>query len=193
MEHVKALAWLPAYIFDSKILQQAVSLWNWCINENADCEVPLFINIVQALNWTTKKQRGLFSSRLNLKDPWTCKFQYAPSDKESKRRISELATNVFFPHVIWFRFLHSHFETSRHTSPDIFWMYVRLTQLVCEYGQSHMSHHPLAREGIFTIINLGMKLLLGRKLDLLFDFKIRAMLFDLAFNWFSLPPMYVID
>lgn len=112
---------------------------------------------------------------------------YAPSDKAIRDSNVRVASFLFSPHVIWIKFLSSRFYAIRHRSRHLVNMFIRLLQE--SFQNSHlMSTHSLAGYSRFQLLRLGLKMLQSCRMEALAEHKFRSLVYDAAFNWFSLTP-----
>lgn len=108
-----------------------------------------------------------------------------PSDKAICDSNHRVANFLFSPHATWIKFLSSRFYSIRHRSKHLVNMLVRLLQE--SFQNAHlMSTHALSRSVRFQFLSLGMKILQSTRMEALAEHKFRALVYDCAFNWFSL-------
>lgn len=126
---------------------------------------------------------GLYSS----KHPFVAKMTNDPSDKAMVDSSHRVASFLFSPHMSWIKFLSSRFYSIRHRSKHLVNMFVRMLQE--SFQNAHlMSTHALARSVRFQLLLLGTKVLQSTRMEALAEHKFRSLVFDCAFNWFSLEP-----
>ncbi|KAF7723837.1 phosphatidylinositol-4- kinase [Apophysomyces ossiformis] len=180
---------IPVYLFTPEALDIATSVWNWILVERPETEKRLMVEMLGMWSWAQKHRKGLFSPILNVKHPFVSKMTYVPSDKAIRDSNQKAAVFLFSPHVTWTKFLSSRFYAIRHRSKHLVNMFVRLLQE--SFQNAHlMSTHPLARYARFQLLRLGMKILQSTKMEALAEHKFRTLVYDAAFNWFSLEPRW---
>ncbi|KAG0095832.1 phosphatidylinositol-4- kinase [Podila epicladia] len=188
-ELVKMIAWIPIYLFTPDSLKIGTSVWNWLITEKPNVEKRLMSEVAAGWTWACRHQKGLFSPLLDSEDPFRVRMEYAPSDKKARQRSYKIASYLFSPHVIWIEFLSSRFQATRYGNRDMVDMFTRLLQLTFGDGFK-MSTHPLAREGRFQLLLLGLRLIQSNRMEALVEYKIRSALYLSALSWFELSPRW---
>ncbi|KAG0335098.1 phosphatidylinositol-4- kinase [Podila horticola] len=188
-ELVKMIAWIPIYLFTPDSLKIGTSVWNWLITEKPNVEKRLMSEVAAGWSWACRHQKGLFSPLLDSEDPFRARMEYAPSDKKARQRSYKIASYLFSPHVIWIEFLSSRFQATRYGNRDMVDMFTRLLQLTFDDGFK-MSTHPLAREGRFQLLLLGLRLIQSNRMEALVEYKIRSALYLSALSWFELSPRW---
>ncbi|KAF9585748.1 phosphatidylinositol-4- kinase [Lunasporangiospora selenospora] len=186
---VKMIAWIPIYLFTPDSMKIGTSVWNWLITEKPAAEKRLMSEVASGWAWATRHQKGLFSPLLDSTDPFRVKMEYAPSDKKARQKSYKIASYLFAPHVIWIEFLSSRFQATRYGSRDMVDIFTRLIQLTFDTGFK-MSTHPLAREGRFQLILLGLRLIQSNRMEALVEYKVRSALYMAALSWFELSPRW---
>ncbi|CAG8502818.1 1116_t:CDS:10, partial [Ambispora leptoticha] len=186
---IQYVVWIPVYIFTPESMKLATQIWSWIITENAVFEKRIMVEIVNSWVWALRHRKGLFSSALDVKDPFVNKMLYAPSDKKTRDKTYQMSNYLFGPHIIWIQFLSSRFQAVRYRSPEIVTLYLRLFQITLDACDS-MSNHALSREARFEILLLGFKVLQSNRMEALIEYQFRSRLFRAAFAWFSLPPRW---
>ncbi|KAI1320618.1 phosphatidylinositol-4- kinase [Mortierella claussenii] len=186
---VKMIAWIPIYLFTPDSMKIGTSVWNWLITEKPAVERRLMSEVASGWAWATRHQKGLFSPLLDSEDPFRVRMEYAPSDKKARQKSYKIASYLFAPHVIWIEFLSSRFQATRYGSGDMVDMFTRLLQLTFDTGYK-MSTHPLAREGRFQLILLGLRLIQSNRMEALVEYKVRSALYLAALSWFELSPRW---
>ncbi|KAI1302141.1 phosphatidylinositol-4- kinase [Mortierella claussenii] len=186
---VKMVAWIPIYLFTPDSLKIGTSVWNWLITEKPEVEKRLMTEIATGWDWACRHQKGLFSSLLDSEDPFRVRMEYAPTDKKARQKSYKIASYLFAPHVIWIEFLSSRFQATRYRNQDMVDTFTRLLQLTL--GNAYkMSTHPLAREGRFRLLLLGLCLLQNHCLEAFIEYKLRSALYLSALAWFELSPRW---
>ncbi|ORZ23678.1 hypothetical protein BCR41DRAFT_302120 [Lobosporangium transversale] len=186
---VKMVAWIPIYLFTPDSLKIGTSVWNWLITEKPEVEKRLMSEVAAGWEWACRHQKGLFSPLLDSEDPFRVRMEYAPTDKKARQKSYKVASYLFTPHVIWIEFLSSRFQATRYNNRDIIDTFTRLLQLTFGNGYK-MSTHPLAREGRFQLLLLGLRLLQNNRLEALIEYKLRSVLYLSALTWFELAPRW---
>ncbi|KAF9207720.1 phosphatidylinositol-4- kinase [Haplosporangium sp. Z 27] len=188
-ELVKMIAWIPIYLFTPDSLKIGTSVWNWLITEKPDIEKRLMTEIASGWEWACRNKKGLFSPLLNSEDPFRVRMEYAPTDKKARQKSYKIASYLFTPHVIWIEFLSSRFQATRYRNRDIIDTFTRLLQLTFR-SDNKLSTHPLAREGRFQLLILGLRLLQSNRVEALVEYKLRSALYLSALSWFELAPRW---
>ncbi|KAG0035842.1 phosphatidylinositol-4- kinase [Podila clonocystis] len=186
---VKMIAWIPIYLFTPDSLKIGTSVWSWLITEKPCVEKRLMAEVTAGWAWTSRHQKGLFSPLLDSEDPFRVRMEYAPSDKKARQKAYKVATYLFAPHVIWIEFLSSRFQATRYGNRDMVDIITRLLHLTFDHGFK-MSTHPLAREGRFQLILLGLRLLQTNRMEALIEYRVRSALYKAALSWFELSPRW---
>ncbi|KAG0256287.1 phosphatidylinositol-4- kinase [Actinomortierella ambigua] len=186
---VKMIAWIPVYLFTPDSLKIGTSVWNWLITEKPVVEKRLMSEIAAAWSWACRHEKGLFSPLLNSEDPFRVRMEYAPSDKKARQKAYKIASYLFAPHLIWIEFLSSRFQATRYGNKDIVDIMTRLILLTFDTGVQ-MSTHPLAREGRFQLVLLGLRLLQSNRMEALVEYKVRSAVYLAALSWFELSPRW---
>ncbi|KAF9148200.1 phosphatidylinositol-4- kinase [Linnemannia schmuckeri] len=186
---VKMIAWIPIYLFTPDSMKIGTSVWNWLITEKPAVEKRLMSEVASGWAWASRHQKGLFSPLLDSEDPFRARMEYAPSDKKARQKSYKIASYLFAPHVIWIEFLSSRFQATRYGNRDMVDIFTRLLQLTFDTGYK-MSTHPLAREGRFQLILLGLRLIQTNRMEALVEYKIRSALYLAALSWFELSPRW---
>lgn len=114
---------------------------------------------------------------------------YTPSDKAVRDSNHRIATFLFTPHISWIKFLSSRFYAIRHRSKHLVNMFIRLLQDSFQ-NASLMSTHSLARYARFSLLRLGLKVLQSTRLEALAEYKLRSLVYDAAFDWFTQNPKW---
>jgi len=186
---VKMIAWIPIYLFTPDSMKIGTSVWNWLITEKPAVEKRLMSEVASGWAWASRHQKGLFSPLLDSEDPFRVRMEYAPSDKKARQKSYKIASYLFAPHVIWIEFLSSRFQATRYGNRDMVDLFTRLLQLTFDSGYK-MSTHPLAREGRFQLILLGLRLIQSNRMEALVEYKVRSALYLAALSWFELSPRW---
>jgi phosphatidylinositol 4-kinase len=180
---------IPVHIFTPESLEIGTDVWNWILVERPDIEKRLMVEVLNMWSWAQRYRKGLFSSRMDSKHPFVSRMTYAPSEKATIDKNNRAMSLLFTPHVTWIKFLTSRFYAIRHRSKPLISMLVRLLQDT--FHNSHlMSTHPFARLPRFQLLFLGMKILHSSQMEALAEYRFRSLVYDSAFNWFSLAPKW---
>ena len=131
--------------------------------------------------------RIALSSDCRPVDPMHQKMKYEPSTKPSQSVLQRNAHKAFTAQKEWIRFLIDRFETISMRNIDIVHIYLRMLQLAFK-RHSLLSHHPLVRDALFGLLQLGFKVLRLCGLDALCEQKFRSQLYSMAFSWFASDP-----
>ncbi|CAG8472314.1 2360_t:CDS:10 [Dentiscutata erythropus] len=187
---VHFIVWIPVYLFSPDSIKLGTEIWNWIINEKPIFEHRIMVEIADGWSWSVRNHRGLFSSALNMKDPFVNKMQYAPTDKATRDKNYKLAKDIFEPHLVWIQFLSGRFQAFRYRSNELVYLYVRLFQMTFDNCEHH-SNHSLSREGRFQILIIGFRILQSNRMEASIEHKFRLRIYKTAFSWFSLSPKWV--
>ena len=187
---IRYLVRIPVHMFTPESMDVGTAVWNWMLVERADVEKRLMVEMLSMWHWAQKHRKGLFSPVLNAKHPFVSKMTNDPSDKAVCDSSHRVASYLFTPHQTWIKFLSSRFYSIRHRSRHLVNMFVRLLQE--SFQSAHlMSTHALARPVRFQLLLLGTKILQSTRMEALAEHKFRSLVYECAFNWFSLEPRYV--
>lgn len=186
---IRHLVHIPVLIFTPESLDIGTTVWNWMLVERPEVENKLMIEMMSMWSWAQRHRKGLFSPLLNVKHPFVSKMTYAPSDKAIRDSNHRIATFLFTPHITWIKFLSSRFYAIRHRSKHLVNMFIRLLQDSFQ-NASMMSTHSLARYARFSLLRLGLKVLQSTRLEALAEYKLRSLVYDAAFDWFSQNPKW---
>ncbi|KAI9593558.1 hypothetical protein BDF19DRAFT_448167 [Syncephalis fuscata] len=179
----------PVAVFTPESMRAATSVWLWlCL---ARPEIEPFLAVKISLCWSEmlRGRKGIFSESYNLTDPMITKMHYAPSEKNPRYRQNRMAIRAFAAHTIWIKFFANHFEVVRMRSQDLVRFFTN-TLIVTFYNRQTFSNHPLAREPIFRLIRLGLRVLERANIDVVCEYRFRSLLYNAAFVWFSGPPKW---
>ncbi|ORX46095.1 hypothetical protein DM01DRAFT_1339741 [Hesseltinella vesiculosa] len=186
---IRYLVRIPVLLFTPESLELGTSVWNWVLVERPEVENRLMVEMLTMWSWAQKHRKGLFSPALNAKHPFEAKMTYAPSDMAIRDSNVRVATFLFSPHNTWIKFLSSRFYAIRHRSKHLVNMFMRLLQE--SFQNAHlMCTHSLAAYPRFLLLRLGLKMLQSCRLEALAEHKFRSLVYDTAFNWFSLQPRW---
>ncbi|KAI8369570.1 uncharacterized protein BYT42DRAFT_503440 [Radiomyces spectabilis] len=186
---VSYLVKIPVYIFSPESLIIGTDVWNWVIVERPDIEKRLMVEMLSMWSWAQRHRKGLYSPMLNTKHPFLTRMTYTPSEKSTREKTNRAIHVLFSPHITWIKFLTSRFYAIRHRSRYLVNMFIRLLQESFQ-NASLMSTHPLARQPLFQLLFLGLKVLQSTRMEALAEYKFRTLVYDAAFNWFSLAPRW---
>ncbi|KAI9262886.1 hypothetical protein EDC94DRAFT_88967 [Helicostylum pulchrum] len=186
---IRHLVHIPALMFTPESLDIGTTVWNWMLVERPEVENKLMIEMMSMWSWAQRHRKGLFSPLLNVKHPFVSKMTYTPSDKAIRDSNHRIATFLFTPHISWIKFLSSRFYAIRHRSKHLVNMFIRLLQDSFQNADM-MSTHSLARYARFSLLRLGLKVLQSTRLEALAEYKLRSLVYDAAFNWFSQTPKW---
>ncbi|KAI8996972.1 hypothetical protein BDB01DRAFT_769342 [Pilobolus umbonatus] len=186
---IRYLVHIPIKMFTPESIDIGTTIWNWMLVERPEIENKLMIEMMSMWSWAQRHRKGLFSPVLNTKHPFVSKMTYTPSDKAIRDSNHRIATFLFQPHNTWISFLSSRFYAIRHRSKHLVNMFIRL--LHESLSNAHlMSNHSLSRYTRFSLLKFGLKILQSTRLEALTEYKLRSVLYDAAFDWFSQPPKW---
>ncbi|UZJ55413.1 hypothetical protein CBS101457_004733 [Exobasidium rhododendri] len=180
---------IPIRIFTPSAISTASHVWNWIIGERPVVETKIMVEITLGWSTTVKERKGLFSQSHTSKHPLTQKTEMSPSDRIAITKERERATRQFMPHLTLVQLISSRFEAFRYRDPSMVLAIVRLLQRSAA-AINTMSTHPLSREVRFALVLFGFKVIQSSRLDGLVEFQIRHALYQLAFDWFAVPPQW---
>ncbi|CAO0794100.1 unnamed protein product [Mucor circinelloides] len=186
---IRHLVHIPVLMFTPESLDIGTTVWNWMLVERPEVENKLMIEMMSMWGWAQRHRKGLFSPLLNVKHPFVSKMTYSPSDKAVRDSNHRIATFLFTPHISWIKFLSSRFYAIRHRSKHLVNMFIRLLQDSFQ-NANLMSTHSLARYARFSLLRLGLKVLQSTRLEALAEYKLRSLVYDAAFDWFSQNPKW---
>ncbi|CEP08014.1 hypothetical protein [Parasitella parasitica] len=186
---IRHLVHIPVLMFTPESLEIGTTVWNWMLVERPKIENKLMVEMMGMWGWAQRHRKGLFSPLLNVKHPFVSKMTYTPSDKATRDSNHRIANFLFTPHITWIKFLSSRFYAIRHRSKHLVNMFIRLLQDSFRDADK-MSTHSLARYARFSLLRLGLKVLQSTRLEALAEYKLRSLVYDAAFNWFTESPKW---
>ena len=185
---VHHLVGIPFAVFTKQAIKLGISLWMGVIKENPRMESRILIEIAGNWEGTLQRRKGLFDLRLQHPDPFYCKHDFAPSDKEYITTRQQHAYNLIAPHFRLIQFLSSHFNATRLGSVHVQRAYYRLISSTLVFLRGTPGH-PLARETYFHVALLGLKILqYSTEIDACAQWTLRDKILSAALHWFCLPP-----
>ncbi|KAL9588445.1 MAG: hypothetical protein Q9203_002750 [Teloschistes exilis] len=185
---VHHLVGIPFATFTKQSIKLGISLWLGVINENPPMESRILIEIAERWEGTVRNRIGAFSSKLQHRDPFYLKEEFAPSDKTSLSDRQQDAHNMIAPHLRILQFLQSHFNATRLGSPHTQKIFQRLIRTSCE-ALRHTAGHPLAREMHFQLVLFGLHVLrYSNDLDQVARWRLKDTILSAALSWFSHQP-----
>ncbi|KAI9260780.1 hypothetical protein BY458DRAFT_439897 [Sporodiniella umbellata] len=186
---IQYIVTIPVQIFTVESIEIGVDAWTWILIERSDIEERLMTEISNMWSWAQRHRKGLFSPALNSKHPFVVAMTYAPSDKSIIEKNNRAVSLLLTPHTVWIKFLTSRFYTFRHRSKSLVRILTNL--LVCTFNNTHlMSTHSSARLLRFQLLFLGLKVLQSAKMEALSEHQFRSLVYQSAFDWFSLSPKW---
>ncbi|KAI8581455.1 hypothetical protein K450DRAFT_233176 [Umbelopsis ramanniana AG] len=183
---IRNIVRIPVQIFSPDSMHIGTAVWDWIVVERPDFETLLMVEMLSMWNWCQRHRRGLFSPVLNCQNPFVSRMTYTPSDKAIRQKNCKVANYLFAPHMTWIYFLSSRFHAISHRNKQLVNMFIRLIQ---ESMQNFhlLSTHPLSRMGRFQLLVLAVRMLQGNRMEALQEYKFRHLLYQTAFNWFTMP------
>jgi phosphatidylinositol 4-kinase len=183
---IRNIVRIPVQIFSPDSMHIGTAVWDWIVVERPDFETLLMVEMLSMWNWCQRHRRGLFSPVLNSQHPFVSRMTYTPSDKAIRQKNSQVANYLFAPHMTWIYFLSSRFHAIAHRNKQLVNLFIRLIQ---ESMQNFhlLSTHPLSRMGRFQLLVLAVRMLQANRMEALQEYKFRHLLYQTAFNWFTLP------
>lgn len=184
------LVTIPFAIFTKQSIKLGVSLWLGVINENPKLESRLLTEIAQQWEFTLARKVGLFSPSLNHIDPFFLKEEFAPSELEALSKKKQLVHDILSPHARLLQFFVSHFNATRHGSPDIQRVFLRMLSLTLD-AMKQCASHPMARELRFAIILFGLRILkTSTTLKPAEQWRLKEKLLSAGLSWFRYSPRW---
>ncbi|KAF4446612.1 phosphatidylinositol 4-kinase [Fusarium austroafricanum] len=181
---------IPFALFTKQSINLGVSLWLGVINENPRQESRLLNEIVQQWEFTLTRKVGLFSPTLNHVDPFFLKEEFAPSELEAMAKKKQLVHDILSPHTRLLQFFASHYNATRHGSPDIQKVFLRMLDLTLE-AMKQSATHPMAREIRFQIILFGLRVLRSSTtLKPAAQWKLKERILTAGLSWFRSSPKW---
>ncbi|PWN34264.1 uncharacterized protein FA14DRAFT_161716 [Meira miltonrushii] len=180
---------IPLLSFTPSAISTASHVWTWIIGERPSLETKIMVEITIGWGLTIKERRGLFSRKMDYRHALLEKTEMTPSDRVATTKEREEASRQFTPHLTLIQLLSSRFEAFRYRDPSMVLALVRLVQRTGS-ATDQMSRHPLSREVRFSIVLFGLRLLQGSRLDGLLEYQLRTSLYDMALDWFAIPPQW---
>ncbi|KAF4978938.1 hypothetical protein FZEAL_4776 [Fusarium zealandicum] len=181
---------IPFALFTKQSIKLGVSLWLGVMNENPRLEPKLLNEIAQQWEFTLARKVGLFSPTLNHVDPFFMKEEFAPSELEALAKKKQLVHDILAPHLRLLQFFASHFNATRHGSPDIQRVFLRTLDLTLD-AMKQCATHPMAREIRFQIVLFGLRVLRASStLKPAAQWKLKEKLLSAGLSWFRYAPKW---
>ncbi|RSL59821.1 hypothetical protein CEP54_007127 [Fusarium duplospermum] len=181
---------IPFALFTKQSIKLGVSLWLGVMNENPRLEPKLLNEIAQQWEFTLTRKVGLFSPTLNHIDPFFLKEEFAPSELDALAKKKQLVHDILSPHVRLLQFFASHFNATRHGSPDIQRVFLRMLDLTLD-AIKQSATHPMAREIRFSIVLFGLRVLrTSNTLKPGAQWRLKERLLTAGLAWFKYCPKW---
>ncbi|KAL6403051.1 Phosphatidylinositol 4-kinase stt4 [Ilyonectria robusta] len=181
---------IPFALFTKQSIKLGVSLWLGVINENPRLESKLLNEIVQQWEFTLARKVGLFSPALSHVDPFFLKEEFAPSELEALAKKKQVVHDILSPHTRLLQFFASHFNATRHGSPDTQKVFLRMLDLTLDAVKQSASH-PMAREIRFQIVLFGLRVLrASTTLKPTAQWRLKEKLLSAGLSWFKYSPRW---
>ncbi|KAK7430820.1 Phosphatidylinositol 4-kinase stt4 [Neonectria magnoliae] len=181
---------IPFALFTKQSIKLGVSLWLGVINENPRLESKLLNEIVQQWEFTLGRKVGLFSPALTHVDPFFLKEDFAPSELEALAKKKQVVHDILSPHARLLQFFASHFNATRHGSPDIQRVFLRMLDLTLDAVKQSASH-PMARELRFQIVLFGLRVLRSSTtLRPPAQWRLKEKILSAGLSWFRYSPRW---
>ncbi|KAL6357881.1 hypothetical protein LRP88_08058 [Fusarium phalaenopsidis] len=181
---------IPFALFTKQSIKLGVSLWLGVMNENPRLEPKLLNEIAQQWEFTLTRKVGLFSPTLNHIDPFFLKEEFAPSELDALAKKKQLVHDILSPHVRLLQFFASHFNATRHGSPDIQRVFLRMLDLTLD-AIKQSATHPMAREIRFSIVLFGLRVLrTSNTLKPGAQWRLKERLLTAGLAWFKYSPKW---
>ncbi|KAF4971059.1 hypothetical protein FSARC_2007 [Fusarium sarcochroum] len=181
---------IPFALFTKQSINLGVSLWLGVINENPRQESRLLNEIVQQWEFTLTRKVGLFSPTLSHIDPFILKEEFAPSELEALAKKKQLVHDILSPHTRLLQFFASHYNATRHGSPDIQKVFLRMLDLTLE-AMKQSATHPMAREIRFQIVFFGLRVLRSSTtLKPAAQWRLKERILTAGLSWFKSSPKW---
>ncbi|KAF4470103.1 phosphatidylinositol 4-kinase [Fusarium albosuccineum] len=181
---------IPFALFTKQSIKLGVSLWLGVMNENPRLEPKLLNEIAQQWEFTLTRKVGLFSSSLSHVDPFFLKEEFAPSELEALAKKKQLVHDILAPHARLLQFFASHFNATRHGSPDIQKVFLRMLDLTLD-SIKQSATHPMAREIRFQIVLFGLRVLrASTTLKATAQWRLKEKILSAGLAWFRNSPKW---
>ncbi|KPM45434.1 Phosphatidylinositol 4-kinase stt4 [Neonectria ditissima] len=181
---------IPFALFTKQSIKLGVSLWLGVINENPRLESKLLNEIVQQWEFTLGRKVGLFSPALTHVDPFFLKEDFAPSELEALAKKKQVVHDILSPHARLLQFFASHFNATRHGSPDTQRVFLRMLDLTLDAVKQSASH-PMARELRFQIVLFGLRVLRSSTtLRPTAQWRLKEKILSAGLSWFRYSPRW---
>lgn len=181
---------IPFALFTKQSIKLGVSLWLGVINENPKLESKLLNEIVQQWEFSLGRKVGLFSPILAHPDPFFMKEEFAPSELEALAKKKQIVHDILSPHTRVLQFFVSHFNASRHGSPDTQRVFLRMVDLTLDAIKQSASH-PMAREVRFQIVLFGLRVLRSSTtLKPAAQWRLKEKILSAGLSWFKHSPRW---
>ncbi|KAF7552189.1 hypothetical protein G7046_g7499 [Stylonectria norvegica] len=181
---------IPFALFTKQSIKLGVSLWLGVINENPRLESKILNEIVQQWEFTLARKVGLFSPALSHIDPFFLKEEFAPSELEQLAKKKMFVHDILSPHARLLQFFGSHFNATRHGSPDTQRVFLRMLDLTLDAVKQSTSH-PMAREIRFQIVLFGLRVLRSSTtIKPAAQWRLKEKLLTAGLSWFRHSPRW---
>ncbi|KAF5022236.1 hypothetical protein F66182_5721 [Fusarium sp. NRRL 66182] len=181
---------IPFALFTKQSINLGVSLWLGVINENPRLESKLLNEIAQQWEFTLARKVGLFSPTLSHVDPFFLKEEFAPSELEALAKKKQLVHDILSPHTRLLQFFASHYNATRHGSPDIQKVFLRMLDLTLD-AVKQSATHPMARDVRFQIVLFGLRVLRSSTaLKPAAQWRLKERLLSAGLSWFKSSPKW---
>ncbi|KAF2094163.1 hypothetical protein NA57DRAFT_47196, partial [Rhizodiscina lignyota] len=187
---VHHLVGIPFAAFTKQSIKLGISLWMGVIKENPRMEPRILVELADNWQNTVRKRMGFFNRNVKHKDPFYIKEEFAPSSREVIMKRQHQAYDHIAPHFRLVQFLSSHFNATRLGSRQIQRVYYRLMHITLD-AINDVMEHPLARETLFHIVLLGLRILqFGTDMDAADHWRLKDRILSAALSWFCMAPMW---
>ncbi|KAJ4173624.1 phosphatidylinositol-4- kinase [Fusarium falciforme] len=162
---------IPFALFTKQSIKLGVSLWLGVMNENPRLEPKLLNEIAQQWEFTLARK-------------------FAPSELDALAKKKQLVHDILSPHVRLLQFFASHFNATRHGSPDIQRVFLRMLDLTLD-AIKQSATHPMAREIRFSIVLFGLRVLrTSNTLKPGAQWRLKERLLSAGLAWFKYSPKW---
>jgi phosphatidylinositol 4-kinase A len=187
---VQNLVNIPFEVFTKDSIKLGISLWLGVIHENPRMEPRILTEVAQAWEKTITRKVGMFSPHFRHPDPFYVKQEFAPSDKASLLKQTQVAQNTISPHLRVLQFFESHFNAIRLGSANTQRTFIRMISQTL-IGLQSIQGHPLTREIHMRVVLFGLRILrFNTCLTKVAQWRLKDQILSAGLRWFKQPPAW---
>ena len=117
---------LPITAFTPLSIAAGVDAWTWLLRQRPEAEIAVLGEISAGWLETIRKEKGMFSTSMDYRDPFEQPVEYSPSDKKVMDLELAKARKMLRPHLLLVQVLSSQFQAVKYREPGIMVSLIRL-------------------------------------------------------------------